>query len=315
MEELTNKNEITADVILPEASMDGSAESETESQLEDPGKILFSAKVQIPGGSSTTTALRINQIRLEKRRKRMLKIKQGLFIIGLIMMAGLTYYAVTEPGLLLAVHGSKAGATELNKHAKDEPLYNCFATVGSSSLKLSLPGKTGDVIGVGFHEAERREAIAIKPAVNYFNRDTTSTVREAALATGSPVLFVMSSRGRGSAPTSAMDIAMMPGSAVYSPVDGIVTVVKTYNLYGKLMDYHVEIQPDGYPDLRVAIIHIENVQVSVGQRVERRADMIGWMRPLPDIVSQINKYLPERYDHVHIQVNPASAQIQGKLGS
>jgi len=222
---------------------------------------------------------------------------------------------VTESGILKVAQGSKAGASELNKHAKDEPLYNCFATVGTSSLKLSLPGKNGDVIGVGFHEAERREAIAITPAVNYFNRDTTATVRKAVLATNSPVLFVMSSRGRGSASTSAMDIAMVPGAAVYSPVDGVVTMVKTYNLYGKLMDYHIEIEPDGYPDLRVAIIHIDNIHVTVGQRVQRRVDQIGWMRPLPDIASQINKYLPSRYDHVHIQVNPANIQVEGKLGS
>jgi len=297
MDELTNKQE-------------------TEAQLEDPGKILFSAEVELPAdSSSTTTALRINQIRRENRRRRLRRLKQGFLVVLLITSVGLTYYTVTESGILKVAQGSKAGASELNKHAKDEPLYNCFATVGTSSLKLSLPGKNGDVIGVGFHEAERREAIAITPAVNYFNRDTTATVRKAVLATKSPVLFVMSSRGRGSASTSAMDIAMVPGAAVYSPVDGVVTMVKTYNLYGKLMDYHIEIEPDGYPDLRVAIIHIDNIHVTVGQRVQRRVDQIGWMRPLPDIASQINKYLPSRYDHVHIQVNPANIQVEGKLGS
>ncbi len=320
MEELTNKQHQMvelepADMILPEALMEDGVESEAEAQLEDPGKILFSAEVDIPDGPSTTSALRISQIRLENRRKRMFKVKQGLFIIGLIMMVGLTYYGLSESGLLKLTRGSKAGASELGRHAKDDPLYNCFGTVGNSSLKLSLPGKTGDVIGVGFHQAERREAIAIKPTVKYFDRDTTATVRAAAVASKSPVLFVMSSRGRGSAFTSAMDIAMVPGAAVYSPVDGVVTVVKTYNLYGKLMDYQVDIRPDGYPDLRVAIIHIDNIQVTVGQRVHRREDMIGWMRPLPDIVSQINNYLPQRYDHVHVQVNPASAELTGKLGS
>jgi ribosomal protein L21E len=37
------------------------------------------------------------------------------------------------------------------------------------------------------------------------------------------------------------------------------------------------------------------------------------MRALPEIQSQIKRYLPEGGDHVHIQVNPAN--VEGKLGS
>ncbi|HZD61098.1 MAG TPA: M23 family metallopeptidase [Anaerolineae bacterium] len=170
-----------------------------------------------------------------------------------------------------------------------------------------MPGKEGSVIGVGFHEAERREAVAMSPTVACFNKETTATVRNAVMKSKGPVLFVMLSRGRGSAPTSAADIAMAPHAEVYSPVDGVVTKVKTYNLYNKVTDYHVEIQPDGYPDLRVAIIHIDNIQLKVGQRVKRRETQIGWLRPLPQITSQINRYLPEQADHIHIQVNPATA--------
>jgi hypothetical protein len=77
------------------------------------------------------------------------------------------------------------------------------------------------------------------------------------------------------------------------------------------MDNHVEIEPDGYPDLRLAIIHITGVRVSVGQRVKRQSTSIAVMRPLPQIQSQINKYLPEKADHVHLQINPAT--VEGKM--
>jgi hypothetical protein len=123
----------------------------------------------------------------------------------------------------------------------------------------------------------------------------------------------MESRGRGSAPTSAMDIALAPNSEVLSPVNGVVAVVKTYDLYRKVTDYHVEIEPDGYPNLRVAIIHIDDVRIKVGQRLERGETVIGVLRPLPQINSQINKYLPSVADHVHMQVNPAT--VDGNLGS
>lgn len=318
MDELTNKQQTAVDEASPEVSMETIDGPALEEQVEVPDEPVADIEIgenkkREKADPSTTSALRISQIRRANRRRRLRKLKQGLMTMLLLVSAGLIYYGVTQSGILKVAQGSKAGASELRSHVKSDPLYDCFATVGESSLKLSLPGKDGDVVGIGFHQAERREAIAIKPAVKYFDRESTATVREAVVASKEPVLFVMTPRGRGSALTSAMDIAMVPGAAVYCPVDGVVTVVKTYNLYGKMMDYHVEIQPDGYPDLRVAIIHIDNIQVTVGQRVHRRVDQIGWMRPLPGITSQVNKYLPHQCDHVHIQVNPAT--LQGNMGS
>lgn len=259
-----------------------------------------------------TSAERIELKRRYKRKRRLLRAKQGLIVITLVLLAGFASYLATEMNLLKSDRHAEAGAS-VESIKKKVPIYERFATVGTSSLGLSLPGKDGNVICVGFHQAERREAVAITPSVEYLDMETTKTVRNAIVKSKSPVLFVMNSRGRGSAFTSAMDIAMIPNSEVFSPVDGVVTTVKTYNLYGKVTDYHVEIQPDGYPDLRVAIIHIENVQLRVGQRATRRSTLIGSLRPLPQIQSQINRYLPESTDHVHIQVNPATAN--GDLGS
>jgi len=257
------------------------------------------------------SAERIELKRLRKRKERLCRLKRCLAVVILVLGIGFTGYAVTEISMLTESSSSKADASEAPKQI--EHIYNCFARVGTSSLELSLPGRTGDVLAIGFHEAERREAVAITPAVDCFNRETTTTVRNAIIGSEEPVLFIMDSRGRRSAPTSAVDVAMVPYAEVLSPVDGVVTVVKTYSLYNKLTDYHVEIQPDGYPDLRVAIIHIDNVQVEIGQRVKRREAIIGLLRPLPQIKHQINKYLPEPADHVHIQVNPVS--VDGDIGS
>ncbi|MBE0447531.1 MAG: hypothetical protein IBX64_05445 [Actinobacteria bacterium] len=261
--------------------------------------------------SDITSAWRIDFKRKQTRRKRLLKFKQGLLVILLMLSLGLTGYAATEIGAYKSGEHIEAGASV--EPEKTDLVYDRFATVGISSLELSLPGKEGSIIGVGFHEAERQEALAITPSVEYLNKETTATVRNAVAHLKGPVFFVMGSRGRRSAPTSAIDVAMVPYAEIYSPVDGIVTTVKTYNLYNKVIDYHVEIQPDGYPDLRVVIIHIDNVQLKVGQKLERRETFIGWLRPLPQIKSQINKYLPEPADHIHIQVNPMAAN--GSLGS
>lgn len=266
------------------------------------------------GASAESAARRIRAKRIIKRRKRLLRFQQGMLVVAVVLSLGVTSYAISELGITKSSHHTvkaKAGTVQL---AANKSIYDCFGTVGSTGLKLSLPAKLGNVIGVGFHQAERKEAYPIAPSVACLDiNEATATVRDAISNSNVPVLFVMSSRGRGSAFTSAMDIAMQPDSNVYSPVDGVVAQVTTYDLYGKLADYHVEIQPDGYPDMRVAIIHIENVQVAVGQRTTRQKTIIGRMRALPEISSQILKYLPQRADHVHIQVNPAT--IEDKSGS
>lgn len=257
------------------------------------------------------SAARIEAKRRQQRLNIMLKAKQILMAISLILSAGLLIYIVTEINLLSFQKQDAAIATEAAIDAS--PIYECFATVGTSSLGLALPARQGSVLGVGFHQAEKREAVAMTPAADCYNREATATVRNVIMGTGQPVLFVMESRGRGSAPTSAMDIALAPNSEVLSPVNGVVAVVKTYDLYSKITDYHVEIEPDGYPNLRIAIIHMDNVRVVVGQRLERGETVIGVLRPLPQINSQINKYLPRFADHVHMQVNPAATD--GNLGS
>ncbi len=266
------------------------------------------------GASAESAARRIRAKRIIKRRKRLLRFQQGMLVVAVVFALGVTGYAISELGIAKNSRHTVKAKTDAMQLAANKHIYNCFGTVGSTGLKLSLPAKLGNVIGVGFHQAERKEAYPIVPSAACFDtNETSATVRDAISNSKVPVLFVMSSRGRGSALTSAMDIALQPDSDVYSPVDGVVAQVTTYDLYGRLTDYHVEIQPDGYPDLRVAIIHIENVQVAVGQRATRQKTIIGRMRALPEISSQILKYLPQRADHVHIQVNPAT--IEDKSGS
>lgn len=259
--------------------------------------------------TSETSADRVKLKRDQKRHRKLLVMKHSTMVILLLLSVGLTSYAVSE---FVARNGTNASASQ-PATGTAERVHDCFATVGGSSLELSLPGNVGDVIGVGFHQAERVEAIAIKPQARCMVKENSEQIKNAVARARTPVLFVMNTRGRQSASTSAMDVAMKPDANVYSPVDGVVTKVKTYNLYNKVMDYHVEIQPDGYPDLRVAIIHIDRVGLDIGQRVERRKTLIGRIRALPQIQSQIQRYLPLGGDHVHMQVNPAD--IEGELGS
>ncbi len=62
--------------------------------------------------------------------------------------------------------------------------------------------------------------------------------------------------------------------------------------------------PEEYPGLRVAIIHLENLRVKVGDKVKWGHTVLADIRPLYQIQSQIERYSGNKFGHIHLQVNP-----------
>jgi hypothetical protein len=91
------------------------------------------------------------------------------------------------------------------------------------------------------------------------------------------------------------------GDAALAPVDGVVSAVKEYPLYGKIRDWRVEITPAGRPDLRVTMIHLLKPRVEVGDTVTAGESQIGIVRLLP-FDSHVDYVTAERQPHVHLEV-------------
>jgi hypothetical protein len=120
--------------------------------------------------------------------------------------------------------------------------------------------------------------------------------------------LVTDTRGRSTPATSAADVVLPVGAAVLSPVSGTVTRVKHYRLYSRYPDVRVEIRPDEAPDRTVVLLHLANVRLHPGERVEASATRIGVVRPFR-FESQVDRYVPGRNPHVHIEVkDPAQAR-------
>jgi len=197
-----------------------------------------------------------------------------------------------------AINGRQISSTEYDF----KPLP--FASVGDTGLILYFPAHVSEVLGVGFHESGKSEALPLQPVGNCYFRESTQTVSRSISLSRFPVLFVMNSRGRGQTPASAADVAMRPGTLVRSPVDGVVTKVEAYYLYGKYPDFKVEIKPQGHPELRVVVIHIDEVRVKAGDPLEAGKTELAKVRDLSHTFdSQINEYISKECDHPHIQVN------------
>ena len=114
-------------------------------------------------------------------------------------------------------------------------------------------------------------------------------------------------RSRPGQPDTAADVGAKPGQDVVSPVTGTVIKVKRYKLYGKWDDFEVHIQPDGYPNLDLVMIHIKDVVVAPGDRVVAGESRIAAIRKLSDkFYDQLSSYTKGGGDHVHMQVNDAT---------
>lgn len=179
------------------------------------------------------------------------------------------------------------------------------------SLELRVPGTK--VMASGFHEAATSNGLPMEP-VGTMLRNLNATKFEPANDTAGPgtTYLIMSSRGRSTPATSALDVLMPRGEPVLSPVTGVVADVRQILVEQRHPDLRVELWPDEAPDLRVAIVHLDGVRVSAGDRVEAGITVLADTSRQFPFLSQIdNLTYPELYPHVHLEVQPRDANRPG----
>ena len=112
----------------------------------------------------------------------------------------------------------------------------------------------------------------------------------------------MPSRHRGTDRRGAIDIVTGPRTPIVAPITGRIARAGSYTLYCRYRDGFVVINPDARPDLEVKILHVQNVAVEAGQRVEAGDPIASHATPFP-FRSQIDSLTAEpSWAHVHIEV-------------
>lgn len=191
----------------------------------------------------------------------------------------------------------------------DEPLP-IFARAGGIALHLS----SANVLAVAFHEASMSDAVTLRPT------GVCVVCRNRAKFDPPPAedpdleYLVLDPRGRPEEATSAVDLVMPRGTVVLSPVTGTVVSVKRYRLYYQYPDVRVEIRPEGVPDRRVVVIHLEQVSLRKGQEVETSVTPLGTVRRFP-FESQVDRYIKGTYPHVHLEVKRPAHGRRDEKGS
>ncbi|MGH2657810.1 MAG: hypothetical protein ACRDIZ_14140 [Actinomycetota bacterium] len=152
-----------------------------------------------------------------------------------------------------------------------------FATASWLPLFETSPG----TVGYGFHQSLFRTAISLGPLVPH---------------------RVMASRGRGTGATTAVDIVVPSRGRIRSPVTGTVVAVKRYLLYCRTRDWKVVLAPISHPRVRVLVLHLARLAVREGDEVRAGSTLLGRASSNDRASDQINRYFPDRYPHVHVEV-------------
>ena len=173
------------------------------------------------------------------------------------------------------------GTDACGRDSKGDRLGRCERRVFATAGRLPLAEPTSGVVGYGYHQSLFRSAIPMRPL----------TPR-----------VVMDSRGRGTGSTTSVDIVVPSRGVMRSPVTGTVVSVVRYRLYCQDLDWKVVLEPSSHPELRVLVLHMARPAVSDGDDVEAGVTRIGRAQTNDKPSAQQNDYFPDRYPHVHIEV-------------
>lgn len=166
-------------------------------------------------------------------------------------------------------------------------------------LELFLPSRRA--LLSGFHEASYPHALRMRPWGTPVANDNLRKDAVAPEGEG-PNYAIMSTRGRPTHATSAVDVAVPHHAPIASPVTGTVVEVRPYTLYGRYADTRISVRPATRPDLVVTVLHVSDPKVRVGDEVAGgRTHIAGRATSFP-FASHVDAYAGGRPPHVHLEL-------------
>ncbi|HYY64226.1 MAG TPA: hypothetical protein VE688_06415 [Gaiellaceae bacterium] len=176
------------------------------------------------------------------------------------------------------------------------------------SLRIQLPVAQSRLTAIGYH-ASGDGAVALQPLGSQANPGTITRWARRVFGGGSKGLRWFQLSGGEGPGTAALDVGALPGTDVYSPVDGTVAGLTPYIVNGKRFGSEIDIQPTGAPSSVVAITHLKpDPSLTVGSSVVSGTSKLGVLLDFSRVEQQaLAKYTQDAGNHVEIEVQPAAA--------
>jgi hypothetical protein len=174
------------------------------------------------------------------------------------------------------------------------------------ALRIQLPVAQSRLTKIGYH-ASGDGAVALQPIGSQANPGTlTRLARRVFGGGGAGARWYQLPGGEGTS-TAALDVGAMPGTDIYSPVDGTVTGLTPYIVNGKRFGSEIQVQPTGAPAFVVAITHVKpDPSLTVGSSVAAGTSKLGILLDFSKVEEQaLARYTQDAGNHVEIEVRSA----------
>lgn len=248
--------------------------------------------------------------------------------IGVTAVALLTAYSVALPfahgvwtsrsggdpadatPLALVEPADQASSSEASEQSPTKLVAQC------NGVDLYAPIQTADITAVLFHQASYAYALPLTTNLPKADAATAKAAQQVRVNhdqtegdwLDADALHLWRSQDSTEMDT-AIDVGAPAGTTVYAPVSGTVVLVRDYQLYDRVPDIEIHIQPDGHPEMDCVAIHITDAQVQAGDHVDGGVTPIASVRDIACSIDgiQLTDYTPadDPGNHTHIQMNNA----------
>jgi hypothetical protein len=246
----------------------------------------------------------------QRRRAQHHAIRRRRRMAGLVMLAIVAFVT-----LLLSAFGSGRPATAQQSLGPapanrllpaGPPSPQVVALEGS--LRIQLPVAQSRLTALGYH-ASGDGALSLQPLGSQANPGTITRWARRVFGGGRAQLRWFQIPGGKGPGTAALDVGAVPGTDVYSPVDGTIIGLIPYIVNGRRFGSEIVIQPTGAPSRVVAITHLKpDPSLTVGSSIASGTSKLGIILDFSRVEQQaLAKYTQDTGNHVEIEVRPAAA--------
>jgi len=185
-----------------------------------------------------------------------------------------------------------------------------IAHVGDVPIVLPVPGEA--TTAIAYHPAGTPEAVALSPQGECVSGGGIGRRLADIFKSGGGVQYYLieSEGGDTLAATAGLSVGAAPGSSIVSPVDGVVTAVKEYDLLGRHRDVQVDIRLASDPTLLLVLTHVAGVRVEPGEQVVAGETLVGEVRAFAQELDQaLRRFTSDNGDHVQLMVLKVASEL------
>jgi hypothetical protein len=160
---------------------------------------------------------------------------------------------------------------------------------------------------IGYH-AVSDGALALDPVGRQGNQGFFSRVFHRVFGGGGGGLVYYRLPGGNGTATGSLDVGAVPGTDVYSPVDGTIVGITDYVVDGRAFGVRIDVQPSTAPSMLVSVTHLRpDPSLTIGSAVAAGTSKLGAVIDLSRVERQaLARYTQDAGNHAAVEVHPSA---------